>query len=323
MTRPALDALGSAWLERGTISTRFLKPFYQDQLVTVRTMVTSADESGVTIELTAVNEAGETCAIGCSLPSTAPILPVLDEVPVAPRTEQRLPVSRDVLAEMSTLGTIVSSPEAIKADAKFLDEIKDDHPAYRGDGAVLHPGYLIRFANTVLSQAVQLGPWIHVSSDVHHFSTVRAGEGFATRARITELFERKGHKFVTLDVLQVSGDRPISRNTHTAIYDIDVPAPEFGAPTNHQKSEGSRRMALYEYRCPACNTTFEKRVPMSEVSQEMPCTNCGKPARKAIGSFAVLGRAEASFGDGPAPWEDGGDGAGDGDFDPSMEGIDF
>lgn len=82
-------------------------------------------------------------------------------------------------------------------------------------------------------------------------------------------------------------------------------------------------MALYEYTCPACKTTFDQRMPMSEVKQEVPCKNCGKLARKTLGNFAVLGRAEASFGDGPAPWEDGSDGAGDGDFDPSMEGIDF
>lgn len=221
MTRPALDALGPQWLERGTISTRFIKPFYQDELVTVRTTVTSADESGVAVDLVAVNEKGETCAIGtATLPAEAPVPPVVDDVPAAPRATTRPPVSRDVLAGMQTLGTLESPWESAEADADFLAQLKDDHPAYRGEGAVIHPGFLVRFANTVLSQAVQLGPWIHVSSDVRHYSTVKPGESFSTRARITELFERKGHKFVTLDVLQVSGERPVTRNTHTAIYDI-------------------------------------------------------------------------------------------------------
>jgi putative FmdB family regulatory protein len=67
-------------------------------------------------------------------------------------------------------------------------------------------------------------------------------------------------------------------------------------------------MALYEYRCSACGTRTEKRMPMSDVLQFVPCASCGKQAQKVIGSFAVLGRAEASIGDGPAPWEsDGGD----------------
>lgn len=77
-------------------------------------------------------------------------------------------------------------------------------------------------------------------------------------------------------------------------------------------------MALYEYRCPACDERFEKRMPMGDVPQLLPCPSCGAKARKVIGGFALVGRAEAGVGDGPAPWEDGGgadDGAGGGDAD--------
>ncbi|MCC6381118.1 MAG: zinc ribbon domain-containing protein [Dehalococcoidia bacterium] len=74
-------------------------------------------------------------------------------------------------------------------------------------------------------------------------------------------------------------------------------------------------MALYEYLCPACGARTERRMPMSDVLQVVPCGACGKQARKVIGGFAVLGRAEASLGDGPAPWdEDGGGDDGDDDF---------
>jgi len=65
-------------------------------------------------------------------------------------------------------------------------------------------------------------------------------------------------------------------------------------------------MALYEYHCPDCGTLTEKRMPMSDVLQFIPCPTCGKSAKKVMGNFAVLGRAEASVGDGPAPWEAGG-----------------
>ena len=67
-------------------------------------------------------------------------------------------------------------------------------------------------------------------------------------------------------------------------------------------------MALYEYHCPACNTSTEKRMPMSAVLMSIDCPKCGKKATKRIGQFAVLGRAEEGIGDGPAPWDDGGDG---------------
>ena len=66
-------------------------------------------------------------------------------------------------------------------------------------------------------------------------------------------------------------------------------------------------MALYEYNCPGCGTTFEKRMPMSEVKQRLKCPKCKKMAQKTIGNFSVVGVADAGFGDGPPPWDDDGD----------------
>jgi len=70
-------------------------------------------------------------------------------------------------------------------------------------------------------------------------------------------------------------------------------------------------MALYEYLCPACGARTERRMPMSDVLQLVPCSVCGKQAKKVIGNFAVVGVSEGGLGDGPAPWDDGG---GDDDF---------
>ncbi len=77
-----------------------------------------------------------------------------------------------------------------------------------------------------------------------------------------------------------------------------------------------RSMALYEYHCTTCGTRTEKRMPMTDVLQLIPCPSCGKQAAKVIGGFAVVGIAAEGIGDGPAPWEDGGgdDGGGGDDF---------
>ena len=82
-------------------------------------------------------------------------------------------------------------------------------------------------------------------------------------------------------------------------------------------------MALYEYLCSSCGTRTEKRMPMSDVVQRIKCPKCGKQAAKTIGSWAVVGRSDASVGDGPAPW-DSEDGGGDDDFGVGgMGGDDF
>jgi putative FmdB family regulatory protein len=77
-------------------------------------------------------------------------------------------------------------------------------------------------------------------------------------------------------------------------------------------------MALYEYHCSSCGARFEKRMPMNDVLQLIPCTQCNKKAQKVIGGFAVVGRADASVGDGPAPWDD--DGGDDGFADDALGG---
>lgn len=71
-------------------------------------------------------------------------------------------------------------------------------------------------------------------------------------------------------------------------------------------------MALYEYHCDSCGGTFEKRMPMSEVVQILPCETCGKSAKKTIGGFALVGVAEQSIFDEQPPWgAEGGDGGHD------------
>ncbi|GIW56830.1 MAG: hypothetical protein KatS3mg082_3234 [Nitrospiraceae bacterium] len=69
-------------------------------------------------------------------------------------------------------------------------------------------------------------------------------------------------------------------------------------------------MALYEYVCASCGTRTEKRMPMSDVLQFIPCPRCGKQAKKAFGRVALVGLAQPGIEDGPAPWEDGGSGEG-------------
>ena len=90
---------------------------------------------------------------------------------------------------------------------------------YRDEG-IAHPGWLLRQANYVLSSNVRLGPWIHVSSTAQHHGVVHDGDHVSTRAHVTDVFERKGHKFVTLDVAIVANDNRLAmRVEHTAIYE--------------------------------------------------------------------------------------------------------
>src|SRR5688572_13989077 len=62
LTRPALDALGREWLERGAMSAKFLKPVYDGE--TVQARATVAHDDPIELKLELINQSGALCAIG-------------------------------------------------------------------------------------------------------------------------------------------------------------------------------------------------------------------------------------------------------------------
>jgi acyl dehydratase len=197
---------GRPWLERGTMSARFASPVYDGDEVDVRA---TAEGDGLDLLL-------EDRATGrATLPAGAPPLPDPGGWPSGPPPSDPPPVSREALLG-APFGSLSATFRADKASA-YLDDIREDLALFRVE-AVAHPGWLLRFANWVLAANVRLGPWIHVASEVQFFGTVQSGDVVETRALVTDEHERKGHRFVVLDVLQVVGERPVTRTTHTAIH---------------------------------------------------------------------------------------------------------
>jgi hypothetical protein len=80
-----------------------------------------------------------------------------------------------------------------------------------------HPAILIALANRIFVSNYELGPWIHVASEVRKFRSVQDGEELQVCARIDQQFERKGHEIVVFDVL-ISAAGPIEHIRHTAIW---------------------------------------------------------------------------------------------------------
>jgi len=222
MTRPVVEVLGRDWLAYGQATSRFLKPFYEGEMVHVRAKVAEAGSDLARIEIEAYNDAGVLCAVGtATLPAGPSIAPDVAAYPTAALPHPRPPVSEEALRAIDVLGTVGTVYDTKVKGPRFCDEIGDDWGGYHGPGAVGHPGVLIRYANFILAENVQLNPWIHVSSDITHFGLVRDGDAVSMRGRVVDLFERKGHKFAELDLLMVANDlAPVMQVRHVAIYDV-------------------------------------------------------------------------------------------------------
>jgi hypothetical protein len=133
-----------------------------------------------------------------------------------PEADARPAASPELLERGTVLGTQTAGFHARLAP-HYLDEISEHHPAFRVDG-LAHPGWLLRFANWALARTVQLGPWIHVSSDVSFLASVRDGDRLEVRGIVTDRYERKGHELVEFDVLMLADGRPALLVHHTAIW---------------------------------------------------------------------------------------------------------
>jgi len=216
-----VERWGLPWLSRGTLSARFVQPVYEGDRVQIR----ATGDADLDLEL--LGPSG-VCGTGVAALPSAPLpVPDVRAFPSGPlpRPDQRLPASAEVLSSM-TLGSVEATWHAERA-GEYLEAIGEDAAVFR-DERVAHPGWLLRPANYVLSQNVKLGPWIHVSSGVTLHDVVRDGDVVSTRGRVASVFERKGHRFVELDVVMVVGERAVMSVRHVAIYEprpVTSPSP--------------------------------------------------------------------------------------------------
>jgi acyl dehydratase len=217
LTHTPVERWGSAFLERGTMFARFHRPVYDGDQITVEAVDDGEHEDVMT--LTLLDPKDEMCATASvSLPATAPAPSRVDDFAAGPVPAEPPDASRELLAGRPGFGSLEFGFHAEQAPS-YLRDVGETLPLY-AQSRVAHPGWLLRSANYVLTANVRLGPWIHVSSAVQHHGLVHDGDEVSTRANVIDEFERKGHRFVVLDVLMLANfTRPVMRVEHTAIYE--------------------------------------------------------------------------------------------------------
>lgn len=173
------------WLERGWMNVRFLAPVYDGDEVVVRGAV-AADGS---IQLNVEERAIATAAIQAS------VTPPTEHYPEKPLPKTRPAPSLDNLIPGTVLGSVVEKLDLVE------------------------PRAVLQLSNEMLVRNFNLGPWIHVGSEIQNYCAVRSGDEISARGLIHERFERKGHEFVVIDVMLITnGDRLAQTVRHTAIY---------------------------------------------------------------------------------------------------------
>jgi hypothetical protein len=209
---PAVRRWGRAWLERGLIECRFLKPVYDGRLATV-----TAVEADGGLDLRVESE-GALCATGrASLPDAPTSPPSIEAYAVRTPPAERPPADEASLAEGTCLG-IRPFHATAEVVAQYLRDVREADSLYANEGLV-HPGQLLRLANLILRENVVLQPWIHTGSKVANFAAARIGDALTARARVAANYERKGHRLVDLDMILIAnGTTVLAHVLHTAVY---------------------------------------------------------------------------------------------------------
>ncbi|MDQ3738015.1 MAG: hypothetical protein M3337_02470 [Actinomycetota bacterium] len=206
---------GVEWLQGGSMSARFDRPVYDGELLSI---TSQDDPASGRLELSLTGPDGEVRATGLAM-AVAERATSEREVPDhRDRPESPPDAGPEALAPGTLLGSVTATFDAGVAP-EYLTAVREPLELYQLQ-QVAHPGWLLRFANTVLAANVRLGPWIHVSSDVTFGGAVHDGDVLSVRAVVSDEYERNGHRFVELDVAIVDTDdgSVVQRVAHRAIH---------------------------------------------------------------------------------------------------------
>lgn len=214
-THPVVQRYGHAWLERGQMEARFVKPLYDGHRATVTAV--AAGDDGLDLKL---ESDGVLCATGhAAMPGVVAKAPALDGYARHKPPANRPPADETSLAAATPLGT----EPAVLTEARlheYLKDVREAHDLYAREG-LAHPGLLLRLCNSALRENVVLAPWVHTGSKVQNFAVARVGDALSARGRVVQNYEKKGHRLVDLDLILVANDKTVLAHVlHTAVYKL-------------------------------------------------------------------------------------------------------
>jgi acyl dehydratase len=212
LTHPLVEAWGEDFLRRGRIDVRFRRPVYDGEQV-VATAEPSEDGS---VELVLAGPDGVARSVGQAwrVVEAGPAPDGFGDAAL-PAT---LPAASPESLRPGPLGTVTEAVDATAAQ-RYLSAIDESLPLY-GDARVVHPGGLLRLVNAILVRNVELGPWIHTASSCRFLDLAPVPTTLVGRARVTDNFERSGHRYVRYDAVVNADTIPVMHVEHTAIYQV-------------------------------------------------------------------------------------------------------
>ncbi|MGY6499900.1 MAG: hypothetical protein ACXIVQ_03240 [Acidimicrobiales bacterium] len=216
LVRPLMDHFGIEWLENGQMETRFRRPVYDGEQITVaiEQVAGQADEVSFTMR----NADGVDCVVGrawrerdrpeVDVSSYASI--PFDDAPLQDGTPELLGTHPD-LKEW-----VLDTDAGYVAD--YLAQIEEDHPIFE---TTLHPAIVARVSAYIVGRRFNFGPRIHVGVRSRFLATAPVGTPLVGRGRIVRVWEHKGNHYLESDLLVVDeNDKPIMQIDSESLFQL-------------------------------------------------------------------------------------------------------
>lgn len=200
LAHPAVEAWGLDWLSRGRAHVVVGKPLYD----TYQFEVDLSDVTETSYHAVLTDQEGVQCANGfVDICANLPDPPVMrgdkllkkgQAIPNATREEMEKLKDRGMLAlparwdNSNNMATYLKNRNSMPELLRF------------GGGAYANPSFMLGLTNWVLAGNAYMNPWIHLQTDSQFFAPVPDSSELICECAIADLFDKKGHEFVDLDV---------------------------------------------------------------------------------------------------------------------------
>jgi acyl dehydratase len=211
---PLTRRFGERWLRGSWVTTRFSKPAYDSETISLTDRETGAD--GLTVECT--NAAGVLLAtLECTIEATQPDVDPHAHIASPAKQDARVAIAWDTVHVGEPFATFAWKPDDAH-NREYAARVSDDTELFRT--GVLHPHAFLSQANQVLVRRFVMPAWIHTGSEMRFRKLLRVGDEIEVRAVPLDKWERKGHQFIKLYVAYAVGGEIAAEIWHTAIFRV-------------------------------------------------------------------------------------------------------
>jgi hypothetical protein len=201
LVHPAVEAWASDWLARGRARVVVSKPLYDR----MRFRVEVSDATERSYEGTLIDADGTHCATASvELPEKVAAPPAMRGDPRIAQGYERPPATREVMEGLRERGLRAMRARwngAAEITSYLRDRSQMPELLRPEGGGYANSAFALGLTNWVLAGNVRMGPWLHLQTESQHYQPIPRDSELVIEAAIADLFEKKGHEFVDVDVV--------------------------------------------------------------------------------------------------------------------------